>query len=99
MRTPMITRTMETMTVTVMAVEVESSEVINKTYELGRVVKDADKLEKVMRKLVEKEAGIKFVTVVDTKTETTIYGMSEDDFIKYAQKLDENRKVISADAE
>lgn len=100
MRAPMITRTMNTMTVTCLVADTEAGELLNKAVELGRVIDDTKKLEKAVRKAVETDT-IKFVSIVDTKKNTAIYGMSEDDFIKYASLLDENRKVIpvSVDAD
>lgn len=101
MRTPMITRTMNTMTVTVLVADKEKAELFNQTIELGRAISDPKKLEKVVRKAVEDtpEMNIKLVDIVDTKVNEAIYGMSEDEFLKHAHLLDENRKIVPVSVE
>lgn len=99
MRKPMVTRTFKGMNVTVMGVDVKTAEVENRTVTLARVIKDRTKLLKTVKEAVETDT-YKVADIVDTAEVETCYGMSEQDFIKYAQVLDpETRKAIESDSE
>lgn len=94
-RKPYITRTMQSETVTSMVCDTETAEVSNVTVTLGHTFKDPKAREKAVRAKVETE-NVKFVAVVDVETETGIYGISEDDFLAHAKKLDAStRKPVS----
>ena len=92
MRKPMVTRTFKGMEVTAMCVDTKTAEVTNETFTLSRAIKDKAKLFET--------ATLKVVDIVDTKLVDTMYGMTEQDFIKYATILDpETRKAVESETE
>lgn len=94
-RKPYITRTMQSEAVTAMVCDTETAEVSNTTVTLGHTFKDPKAREKAVRAKVE-TGTTKLVAVVDVETVTGVYGISEDDFLAYAKKLDpETRKPIA----
>lgn len=86
MRKPMVTRTIQTTTVTLMCLDTESAEVENRTVTLPRTYKDEKAILKVAKPLVETD-NFKAVTVVDTEVNEVLYGMSEQEFIEHANIL------------
>ena len=93
MRKPMVTRSFDTMIINVMVVNITSQAVSTKEVTLSRVITDSKKLENAVRAMFKDNE--KFVTIVNTKTETKLFGMSENDFLKYAIELDPiTRKVL-----
>lgn len=85
-RTPMVTRTMTTTKATVMCLDIVKGEPSNVEVTLPRTYKD----EKAMMKAVQRSLGdgaIKPVHIVSSETVEVLYGMSEDDFLKYASVL------------
>lgn len=99
MRKPMVTRTFIGMEVTVLALDVETAEPTNVTVTLSRVYKDSKKLMKAVEEVVNTDT-LKAVHIVDSKEIETCYGMSENDFIKYATILDPaTRKAIETETE
>lgn len=99
-RKPMVTRTIITTKVTALCMDIHKCEPCNVTVVLPRTFKNADKLMKAVREQVDSD-DIKVAHIVDTVEVETLYGMSEQDFIKGAVKLDPNtRKAIEeADTE
>lgn len=94
-RKPYITRTMQSENVTVMLCDTETAEVFNETVTLGHTFKDSKAREKAVRAKVE-TGTVKLVDIVHVETETCLYGISEDDFLTYAKKLNpETRKPIA----
>ena len=92
-REAIVSRTFTTQQVTVMTVNLETAEVFNETIVLPKVCA-ADKLMKKVESVFNNEQR-KAVSIVDTKEVETLYGMSEDDFIKSAKVLDpKTRKAI-----
>lgn len=90
----MISRTILTTQVNVLCMDTVSCEALNKSVTLPRTYKDADKLEKAVKEVVNTDT-VKFVQVVDVKTVETLYGMPEQDFINGAKILDpETRKPV-----
>lgn len=99
MRKPMVTRTFIGMEVTVLALDVETAEPTNVTVTLTRVYKDNKKLMKAVEEVVNTDT-LKAAHIVDSKEIETCYGMSENDFIKYATILDPaTRKAIETETE
>lgn len=93
-RKPMVTRTFQTTKVYVLCMDTVSCEALNKCVTLAGTYKNEDKLMKAVRDVVEVN-NIKAVEIVDKKVEDVLYGMSEQDFITNAVKLDpETRKEI-----
>ena len=86
MRTPQVTRTITTTKANVMCLDITTGEPCNKVFTAPRTYKDNDKLLKVL-KSTEETDDLKLVHIVDVTTEETLYGMTEAEFIKYAQKM------------
>lgn len=92
-REAIVSRTFTTQKVTVMAVNLETAEVFNDTIVLPKVYAE-DKLMKKVEAVYNNEQH-KAVQIVDTATVETLYGMSEDEFIKSAKVLDpKTRKAV-----
>lgn len=85
-RTPSVTRTIQTTDITVMCVDVTTTEVSNQTFTLPRTFKDEEAMLKAVKKVGETDT-CKFVQVVAHKVNEQLYGMTEADFIKYAKPL------------
>lgn len=86
MRKPMITRTMVTTVCTVMCMDITAGEATTVTISLPRTYKDAKTLMKKVKEAVDTDT-IKAVHVVETREEETLYGMTEEDFIRQAMVL------------
>ena len=99
-RKPMVTRTITSTKVTVMAVDLANGdEVVNKTFIMPLTYADNEALLKAVKKNHESDALV-IVKVVDAKKQEELYGMEEAEFIAHAKVLDpEKRKVAEADAE
>lgn len=94
-RKPMVTRTIVTTKVNVLCMDLEFTEPCNKEVTLPRTYKTQDKLFKAVSELINSDK-IKAVQIVDSEEVETLYGMSEQDFIDNAVKLDnETRKPIT----
>ena len=92
-RKPMVTRTLETMNIEVMTVDITTQKVSNTICTLSRVIDDSNKLEKAVRE--QFNGNEKFVAIVNKTIESKLYGMSESDFLKYAIELaPETRKAL-----
>ena len=85
-RLPMVTRTITTTKVNVLCLDVERAEPCNKVVTIPRTYKDEETILKKVKPLLETET-LKVVYVVDTKTEETLYGMTEQEFVELAQPL------------
>lgn len=87
-RVPMVTRTIKSTEVSVLAVDTELGETFTETYMLARTYKDNSAIMKKVQKLYDTET-LKNVSVVDVKEHEALYGMTEEDFIKYSKELPE----------
>lgn len=85
-RVPMVTRTIVTTKATVMCLDVQTGEPCNMTVTVPRTYKDDNVLMKKVRPLLETET-FKAVHIVDKEEIETLYGMTEQEFIKYAEVL------------
>lgn len=85
MKTRMITRTIKQTTTEVMVVDVTTAEVNIISYVIGGAPSDADLLVK-LKEIYETDT-IKLVHIESRQTEKLVLGMSEDDFVKYAQVI------------
>ena len=85
-RKPQVTRTMTTTKVSVLCLNIEDAEPYNEVVTLPRTYKDEKAILKEVRKIIDTDTT-KAVHVVATKIEETLYGMDEDEFIKYAKIL------------
>lgn len=80
----LITRTMKTTQATVMAVNTESAEVFNITFNLSGTFKDEKATLKEIYKTAELDPAVKIVALVDSTVTNELYAISETDFLKYA---------------
>lgn len=85
-RIPMVTRTIIATEANVMCLDVEKGEPFNKVITVPRTYKDDEALLKKVKPMIETDA-VKAVHIVDKKEIETLYGMTEQDFIQYAQVL------------
>ena len=89
-----VTRTINVTTATAICMDISTMENEERNLVITGDVPTADKVLKDLRKLYETET-FKVVAIKELKTEEELYGMSEVEFLKYAQKLDsETRKPI-----
>ena len=84
-RVKMVTRTVEQTTASVMCLRVDTAEVSINEYTIGGAP-DITELLKKLKSIYETD-NFKVVAIQDTYTETKLLGMSEEDFIRYAQVL------------
>jgi hypothetical protein len=85
-RVAMVTRTIVTTEVNVLCLELEKAEPFNTQLVLAGTFKDNKSLMKAVSASIDNEQQ-KAVHVVDQKEVETLYGMTEDDFIKNAKVL------------
>lgn len=85
-RKPQVTRTITTTVANIMCVDVETGTSFTKEVTLPRAYKDDKAVLKTAKEVIETDT-VKAVHVINTSTSETLYGMSETDFIKYAQIL------------
>ena len=94
-RIPMVTRTIQTTTATVLCLNIKEGEPFNKEVVLPRTYKDEKSMMKVVEKLVNTE-DVKAVHIVHTEVNETLYGMTEQEFIQKAQVLPPRMKKEEA---
>lgn len=88
-----ITRTIKTAAVTVLALDLDSAEPINKTFILpANIVKNGVINEKKAMKIMESMSSehVKPVKIVDVELEEKRYSMLESDFIRYSIEVNDN---------
>lgn len=86
-RKKMVTRTVQTTEVILLALDVETAEPQNISVKLAGTFKDKSSALKASKKVAETET-LKLVQVVGMEVQEALYGMSEDDFLNYAQILE-----------
>lgn len=84
-RTKMVTRTIEQTTARAMCLRVDTAEVSIEEYTIGGAPDNNELLKKL--KAIYETDNFKVVAIKDTYTETKLLGMTEEDFIKYAEVL------------
>ncbi len=85
MRKPQVTRTITSTVATVLCLNVNTAEAFNETVTVPREHSD-EKLLKIIKGMVDNDE-VKVVHIVDKKVVETLYGMSEEKFIEYADVL------------
>lgn len=85
-RQPMVTRTITTTTVNVKCLDVEAGEPCNKVVTIPRTYKDEEAILKKVKSMLETDT-LKVVYVVDAEIKTTLYGMTEQEFLHSAYPL------------
>lgn len=91
-RKRMVTRTIRETTVTAMVCNVLEGKVEMMTLSLGGNVEEGTEL-KIAQKMYD-TAEEKVVSIQNVKVTEYIYGMLESDFLKYASKMDGDRKFL-----
>ena len=86
-RKRMVTRTVQTTEAFILALNIESAEPQNIKVLLAGTFKDKASILKSAKKVAETDT-FKLVEVVGAEIHEDLYGMSEEDFIKMAQKLE-----------
>lgn len=90
-RERMVTRTVSTTTVDVLVINIETAEVETKSFVLGQnMTKDEKTMLNNAQKMLDDETGTtlwKCVAIKNIKEEETLYGMTEQDFLRYAKVL------------
>lgn len=89
-RERMVTRTVVTTMVDVLVVNINTAETGTKTFVLAQnMVKDEKTMLNNAQVMLENECGKmwKAVAIKNIKEEETLYGMTEQDFMKYAKVL------------
>lgn len=83
-----VTRTVKTTEATAMCLDTVNAEVMNKTYIVGGFFEDDDALLMAVCR-AETDKTIKPCQIVLSNRVTALYGMPEDEFLKYAKVLKE----------
>lgn len=97
-RKRMVTRTIQSTTVSVLGINTDTAEPFNDEYNIAGTYKDDKKLLKAVKSAYDTEST-QIVKIRDSYVKDTIYGMSEQKFMELADILDDKRHVISEDAE
>ena len=85
-RVPQVTRTIPTTVATIFCVNTETRDTFEQSITLPRTYKDDSKMMKAIEKALEGEP-IKAVSITGSEVHETLYGMTEQEFIKYAKVL------------
>ena len=85
-RVPQVTRTIPTTVVTVFCVNTVDRSTFEQTITLPRTYKDEQKMMKAIEKVLEGEP-IKAVSISGYEVHETLYGMTEQEFIRHADVL------------
>ena len=85
-RVPSVTRTIQTTKCKVLCIDVENERPFTQEVVLPRTYKDERSMLKKIKPMLESET-VKVVHVQDFTVESTLYGMTEEEFISAAQIL------------
>lgn len=97
-RIRMVTRTIKGTRATVMCLDTENANAFNCIFEIGGAYPDNEKLLKALQK-EHGNSPIALVHIVCTEEIEQLYGMSEADFIKYAEQLPPRNSANEEDEE
>lgn len=89
-----VTREIKSTEVLLMVVNLDNAEVENATIEIADTFTDTAKIIPFIEKNNLVPNNYKCVQVLETKELTQIYGMLEQDFLKVAKKMSDDRKFI-----
>ena len=87
----MVTRTVTTTKATVLCVNTVAEETVTQVVEVPRTYTDDSKLLKAVKETLD--ATVIPVKVISTETVETLYGMTEQQFIEFAEKLPSRTKA------
>lgn len=86
MRESKITRTITTTNATILCLDVEAGEPMNRTFQLpGEYKKERDIIKAAEK--INDEPNVKLVHVVNTEVTQKLYGTTESLFLKYAEEI------------
>ena len=85
-RERMVTRTVSEAKVKALAVNVNECKLETREYSISATVKEGDEV-KFINKFIEKDTGVKVVSVIERTVTEVLYGMPEVDFIRLAKVL------------
>ena len=85
-RQPIVSRTIQTTKANVLCIDVQNEQPFTQEVVLPRTYKDEKSMLKRIRPMIENDT-VKVVHVQNVVVESTLYGMTEEEFIKYAQIL------------
>lgn len=97
-RVKMVTRTVSMTICEVMLVDVTAATVSNGEVKLSGTYDTTDNALKAIKKLYETDT-IKYVTVTSMHNEEVLYGMTEEEFIMYANVLPPRKTYDAEEAE
>ena len=98
-RKPMVTRTIQSTKVVVLCLDTEKCEPYNEVLEISRTYKDDKTLFKKVAESIDTDTH-KAVKIVSSEVIDGVYGMTENDFLYYAHKLDPaTRKMLEEDTD
>lgn len=95
-RVHMITRTVTSTKVTAMVVDITAGTTYSQEFEVARTYKDEEKLLKAVKAIGE-TATVKVVAIQTSEEVETLYGMSEQQFIEFAEKLPRRKTAENKD--
>ena len=90
-RVPQVTRTIPTTIVHILCVNTEDRSTFEQDITLPRTYKDEQKMMKAVEKVLDGEP-IKAVSILGSDVKETLYGMTEAEFIQYAQVIPPREK-------
>ena len=80
-----VTRTVPITSATVLCLDIETAEPVNRTFDLAGKFKSDREILKAVSNALEKEPNLKAVHVVDVEFKGIKYGMTESNFIANAE--------------
>lgn len=92
-RKPMITRTITSTKVQALCMDLYNRQAVEKELVLPRTYKDDTTLLKALSKEYDNDM-FKVSAILSSEVENDLYGLTEQEFICYAKKLDKNRHII-----
>ena len=92
-RKPMITRRITSTKVQALCMDLYTRQAVERELVLPRTYKDDTALLKALSKEYDCEM-LKVTAVLGSEVEKDLYGLTEQEFLCYAKKLDENRHII-----
>lgn len=87
-RKPMITRTIKATQATLMCVDTEAESIVTEVVTVARTYKDNKALTKAIEKADLLAENLRLVAIKSTEVITQKYGMTEDEFMVVAKKID-----------
>lgn len=86
-RKPMVTRTIQSTTVTALCMDIVTAEPCNRTLTIPRAYKTEKDIMKVVKPIIETVGDIRVVAIVDTSVNEALYGMTEQEFLEHAHLM------------